>query len=201
MELWKTRIKLWNRGGKMASRWIHITCGYLQGGSYSTVGFCICKIPVRWLLQQNRGCRMGLPGSRDVTRTQSLFFDDLKVYEESNKILRDVNEAIIQARYNTVAFYGVPKCAETVFERGKIVRGDGLKVLEEKVKTMDPDENEIYKFLGIEQADGIKTKKVFEQVKCEFNKRVKMLTNTELNDMMFGACNKHESDTSGNLSN
>ena len=37
--------------------------------------------------------------------------------------------------------------------------------------------------MGIEQADGIKTKKVFERVKGEVNKRVKMLTNTELNDV------------------
>ena len=42
---------------------------------------------------------------------------------------------------------------------------------------------EIYKFLGIEQADGIKTKKVFESVKGEVNKTVKMATNTELNDV------------------
>ena len=67
-----------------------------------------------------------------------------------------------------------------MFERGKMVRGEGLEVLEERMKTMDADENEIYKFLGIEQADGIKTKKVFERVKGEVNKRVKMLTN--LND-------------------
>ena len=45
------------------------------------------------------------------------------------------------------------------------------------------DENEICTFLGIEQVDGIKTEKVFEQVKGEVNKRVKMLTNTELNDV------------------
>ena len=51
------------------------------------------------------------------------------------------------------------------------------------MKTMDPDQNEIYKFLRIEQADGIKTKKVFKRVKGEVNKRVKMLTNTELNDV------------------
>ena len=51
------------------------------------------------------------------------------------------------------------------------------------MKTMDPEENEIYKFLGIEQVDEIKTKKVFERVKDEVNKRVKMLTNTELNEV------------------
>ena len=37
--------------------------------------------------------------------------------------------------------------------------------------------------MGIEQADGSKTKKVFEQVKGKVSKRVKMLTNTELNDV------------------
>ena len=46
---------------------------------------------------------------------------------------------------------------------------------------MDPEENRIYKFLGIEQADGIKTKTVFERVKGEVNKRVKM--NADLNDV------------------
>ena len=70
-----------------------------------------------------------------------------------------------------------------MFERGKMVRGEGLEVLEERMKTMDPDKNEIYKFLGIEQADGIKTKKVFERVKGELNKMFKMLTDSELNDV------------------
>ena len=74
-----------------------------------------------------------------------------------------------------------------MFERGTMVRREELEVLEERMKTMDPGENEIYKFLGIEQADGVKTKKVFERVKGEVNKWVKMLTNTELNDVNF-AC-------------
>ena len=47
---------------------------------------------------------------------------------------------------------------------------------------MDPDENEIYKILGVEQAVGIKTKIVFERIKEEITKRVRMLVNTELND-------------------
>ena len=105
------------------------------------------------------------------------------MYQESHEILRDVNEVIVQASHDTGACYGISKCAEIVFECGKMVRGEGLEVLEEGIKTMDPDENEIYKFLGIEQVDGIKTKKVFERVKCVVKKRVKMLTNTELNDV------------------
>ena len=63
-----------------------------------------------------------------------------------------------------------------------MVRGEGLQVLEEGMKTMDPDENEIYKFLGIEQGDGIRTKMVFQRVKEEVSKRVKIIANTELID-------------------
>ena len=35
------------------------------------------------------------------------------------------------------------------------------------MRTMDLDENEIYKFLEVEQADGTKTKNVFQRVKDE----------------------------------
>ena len=84
-----------------------------------------------------------------------------------------------------------------VFERGKMVRGEGLKVLEERTKTMDPDKNEIYKFLGIEQADGIKTKKVFESVKGKVNKR----DQHRIEWCECGVCNQHGSDTSSSLSN
>ena len=64
-----------------------------------------------------------------------------------------------------------------------MVRRGGLEVLKERMKTMKPDENEIYEFFGIEQANEIKTKKVFEWVKDKVNKRVKMSTNPELNDV------------------
>ena len=55
-------------------------------------------------------------------------------------------------------------------------------MLEERMKTMNPDENEIFKLLGIEQADGIRTKAVYKRVKEEVTTRVKMLTKTELID-------------------
>ena len=73
------------------------------------------------------------------------------------------------------------KCAEIVFEHGKMVR-EGLLVLDNRMEAMDPDEKKIYKFLEVEQADGINTKAVFERVKSKVEKRVKMLVNTELND-------------------
>ena len=66
-----------------------------------------------------------------------------------------------------------------------MARGEGLQVLEERMNTMDPDEKEAYKFLGIEQADGIRTKTVFKRVKEEVLKRMKIIITTELNDANF----------------
>ena len=80
------------------------------------------------------------------------------------------SEMSMKLLHRQATIHGVSKYAKIVFKCGMVVRGEGSEVLEERMKTMDPDENEIYKFLGIEQADGIKTKKVFERVKGEVNK-------------------------------
>ena len=84
--------------------------------------------------------------------------------------------------HDTGVCYGVAKCEQIIFEYGKMVKGDRLQVLKERMRTMDLDENQIYKFLEVEQADGTKTKNVFQRVKDEVIKRTKLLVNTELKD-------------------
>ena len=69
-----------------------------------------------------------------------------------------------------------------MFEHGKMMKGEGLQVLQERMKILDPDQEEMYKFLGVEQVDGIKTKQVYERVKEEMTKRLKLLMKSELND-------------------
>ena len=86
------------RSGKIEkniSRWSDIMCGFLQGDSHSPVGFCISKFPVCKLLQESKGYLMGQAGKKDVKRTHNLFVDDLKLYQESHKTLKDVNKMIV----------------------------------------------------------------------------------------------------------
>ena len=52
MRYWKTRLEIWNEWEKKVSRWIDITCGFLQGDSYSPVGFYLSEVPVCKLLQE-----------------------------------------------------------------------------------------------------------------------------------------------------
>ena len=83
---------------------------------------------------------------------------------------------------NTGACYGVKKSAEIVFRKGKMIKGAGLAVIEEKTDALGPNKNEIYKFLGCEQAGKINVKRVIERVMTEIRKRLDYLTGLNLND-------------------
>ena len=131
----KRRLEIWNEGEKKVSRWINIRYGFRQGESYSPVGFCLSEVRVCKLLQETKGYGMSQPGKSEVKRTHSFFIDVLKVYQESHKILKDVNETIVQASHDTGACYGVAKSAEVIFKKGKMVKGEGLQVLQERIKT------------------------------------------------------------------
>ena len=78
-------------------------------------------------------------GKREVKRTYSLFIDNLKVYQESHKISKDVNETIVEASHHTGACYGVAKGAEIVFKRRKMLKNEVLQELQERMETIDPD--------------------------------------------------------------
>ena len=61
------------------------------------------------------------------------------------------------------------------FRNRKDSKGRGLQVLQVRMKTMELDQKEIYKFLGVEQGDGIKTKEIYNRVKEEVNRRIKVM--------------------------
>jgi hypothetical protein len=182
MSKWMTRLEVSHGGNIMVSRWINIRKGFLQGDSYSPVGFCLTEIPVAMMLMETDGYMMGPPGNRKTKRTHSLFIDDLKVYQESHRKLQIANDIIVQASLDTGACYGVKKCAEMVFRQGKMVKGDGLPILEERMKALDPAQNEVYKFLGCEQAEVIDKDRVIQRVKAEIEKRTRLLVGQQLKE-------------------
>ena len=61
-----------------------------------------------------------------------------------------------------------------------MVKDEGLPVLNERINTMGADENEIYRFLGVEQADGIKMKEVHNRVKEEISRKINIIAKIKL---------------------
>ena len=181
MNKWKTRLEVSNGSRKELRRWINIKRGFLQGDSYSPMGFCLTEVPITMLLDGTKGYRMGPPRNRDVKRTHNLFIDDLKVYQESHEKMLMVNDTIVQASVDTGACYGVKKCTEIVFKQGKMVKGEGLNISQETMKALDPEHKQIYKFLGCEQAE-IDMDRVMLRVTTEIEKRIKEPVKQELYD-------------------
>ena len=157
LEMWQTKYIRNERGKMGTTRKINIRRGFLQGDSFSPVGFCLTEVPIGMMLEEAAGYKKGGGGGeRDCKRTLILFIDDLKVYSSGHQKMQIVNETITRASSDVGAAYGVKKCAKIVIERGVMVRGDGLDVLEERMKCLDLGKAEIYKFLGYEQSDALK---------------------------------------------
>ena len=55
-----------------------------------------------------------------------------------------------------------------------------MNLLAERMKNLDPEQNENFKFLRREKAEQIDTDAVYERVKAEIDKRITALTSTEL---------------------
>ena len=99
---------------------------------------------------------------------------------------------------DTGACYEVKKCAEIVFKKGKIVKGEGLAVLDDRMKTLDPSKNEFFKFLRCEQKVKIDVKMDLERVKKEMRRRTSTLVNHNLNDKnLMQAINTRASPVAG----
>ena len=182
MNGWKTRLEVKTNKEVLLSRWINIKKGFLQEDTYSPIGFCLTEIPVMMMLQETDGYKMGLPGDRQLKRTHSLFIDDLKTYQENHVKLELANNILVQASLDTGAMYGVKKCAKIIFERGKMVKGNGLQIMGERIEALNPENNEIYKFLGCEQAAGSDMTRILVRVESEMRKRMIAITEMSLYD-------------------
>ena len=182
MKRWRIHLEVKAGNTMMKSRWINIKKEFLQGYTFSSVGFCCTEMPVMMLLEETDGYKMRPPGNRMIKRTHSLFIDDLKTYQQNHQKLEMANEILVQASMDTGAIYAVKKCAEIVFKKGKMVQGEGLHILQERMKALDPKENEVYKFLGCEQAEEIDRKKVMEKVLREVEQRTNKLVAEGLYD-------------------
>ena len=144
------------------------------------------------LLEDTPGYIMGDPGNRTCKRMHGLFIDDLKVYSSDHEKLSVINETITKASLDVGAAYGVKKCAEIVIEKGIMVKREGLEVLEERMKCLDPVKYENYKFLGYEQSDSIKKDAILNRIKAEMMNRLNRVLDSKLCDkFMIRAINTH----------
>lgn len=76
--------------------------------------------------------------------------------------------------------FGLEKCSKATFQKGKLVSSQNIEIDEAStIKALD--QHEVYKYLGIEEHDGVQHRKINTKLKKEYYRRIRGVLKTELN--------------------
>ena len=76
--------------------------------------------------------------------------------------------------------FGLDKFAKASFKRGKKVSAEGIPLDDNKV-IQDLDQAETYKYLGMEEGEGVQHHKMKVNIRKEYKRRIKLVLKSELN--------------------
>ena len=77
--------------------------------------------------------------------------------------------------------FGLQKCAKASFKKGKLT-STGNIVIDVDTETQELDQEGVYKYLGVDESDGIQHREMKEKIRKEYNRRVRsIILRTELN--------------------
>ncbi len=173
MEKWKTVL---TANGEVLGE-VNLKRGIFQGDSLSPLLFVMIMIPLSILLREEdkRGYSFGESGK---TVNHLLFMDDLKLYAKSEDDLDALVNLVETYSKDICMEFGMDKCAVVHMKKGKRVRSEGIVLPSGQVMN-DVDENG-YKYLGVLQADQVKSKEMKEKIRGEYLRRVKVLAKSKL---------------------
>ena len=92
--------------------------------------------------------------------------DDLKLYGKNDYKLEGLLRTVKTFSDDIGITFGLDTCAKTTFIRGKLKSTSSI-VLDIVTKIKELDQEETYKYLGIEEGDGIQHGKMKEKIRKE----------------------------------
>lgn len=176
MKKWQTEMLLFFKKGHLKTKKIAVKRGIFQGDSLSPLLFCLTLIPLTNILNShNLGFKI------DKTKINHLFYmDDLKLFSNNDSQLNDAL-ALVKTFSNDIRMeFGLEKCSKVTIRHGKLQSNQNIKLDNDAIiKNLEP--NETYKYLGVEEHDGIQHSLMKEKIKKEYYRRVRQILKTELN--------------------
>ena len=176
MSKWQTRLFLSHDSGTIESGNINIKRGIFQGDSLSPLLFCMSLIPLSNELN-NTGTGYKL-FHKELNHL--IYMDDLKLFAKNDKDLEGLLTTVKQFSNDIGMEFGLDKCAKATFVKGKLIKSSCIILdIETIIKELDPEE--CYKYLGVNEGDGINHTKMKEKIRKEYYRRVRLVLKTELN--------------------
>ena len=159
MTYWKTRVCLHTENKLIETEDMKIQSGIFQGDSLSPLLFCICLIPLTEQLN-----RLNTGYEEHTTKTKIshlLYMDDLKLIAKSEDDLQKQIQRVKIFSDDINMEFGLEKYAKITFKRGKLTHSQNL-VIDTNRKMQDLEQGKTYKYLGIEESEGIQHQQMKE---------------------------------------
>ena len=176
MTNWKTQITLTYEKSTLMSDNINIKRRIFQGDSLSPLLFRISLIPLSSEL--NSSSYVYKIGTERITHL--FYMDDLKLYAKDDIELEGLLRIVKRYSYDTGMEFGLSKCANSTFKRGKSEKSDHVR-LDEETMIKDLEEEKVYNYLGIDKSSGIQHATMKQKLKKELVRRTQLILKTELN--------------------
>ena len=106
--------------------------------------------------------------------------DDLKIYAKGDAELEKLLDTVKTFSDEIGIEFGLDKCAEATFKRGKMVKSTNV-VLNDNKAIKELDQENTYKYLGMNESNGIQHSTMKEKIRKECIRRVRSIMKTELN--------------------
>ena len=182
IQMWQTTISLSHNKGKITIPDVKVKKGIFQGDSLSPLLFCLAIDPLSKLLKKRQEAyNLGKERKQDPANNINhlLFMDDLKLYAGSDNDLGQLLEVVHTFSNDIRMEFGLDKCAKCSLRSGKKVQADNIQI-ELGTEIRDLEEQEPYKYLGIEENDSIEHEKMRGKIGREYIRRVRKICKTQL---------------------
>ena len=174
----KTTMKLCYNDGCITTDQIELKRGIFQGDSFSPLLFCLGLVP---LTSELATSGYGYKISNISAPISHLFYmDDLKLYSKNDQEQVGELKIVKQFSDDIGMEFGLEKCAKASFKKGKLALTGNI-IIDEYTAIEELNQEGIYKYLGVDESDGIQHSKMKEKIRKEYLRRVRLILRTELN--------------------
>ena len=177
MSKWKTNMTLVHKEGVLETGPIRLKRGIFQGDSLSPLLF---TMSLNLLSQEHHKTRYGYQLDEQTKINHLFYVDDLKLYGTSDNQLTGLINTVKNVSYDIKMEFGLDKCAKVSFKRGKKVSVEGIP-LNDNQMIQDLDQPETYRYLGMEEEEGVQHHKMKVKIRKEYKRRIKLVLKSELN--------------------
>jgi hypothetical protein len=106
--------------------------------------------------------------------------DDLKLIAKSEEELQRQTQTVKTFSDDIHMEFGLEKCAKITLKIGKLISSQNL-VTDNNREIQELEQEKTYKYLGIEESEGIQHQQMKDRLKQEYNRRLRMVLKSELN--------------------